>query len=68
MKYFSLFEDWKKKEEKPNKLKHDTYMFRDVYEDEKGNVKGVCKFCEKNAGISTEVDVAEHTNKCPNAK
>ena len=71
MKYLDIFENWKKKEEKvekPSNLKKETYMFRNIHTDAKGNIKGVCKFCEKEKGKSTEVDIAEHTNNCPNIK
>lgn len=67
MKYLLLLEDWVKKEEKPNRLKSETYMFRDIRTDDKGNIKGVCKFCEAS-GVNAEVDLAEHTNNCPNFK
>ncbi len=69
MKYIKFFESWNKKEiERPATLKKNTYMFKDMYIDDKGDIKGICKFCEKATGKAKEVDVAEHTNKCPNIK
>lgn len=66
MKYFALFEDWKKIQmEKPTRLKKETYMFRDIFITETGDVKGICKFCEEKTGQAKQVDVADHTNECP---
>lgn len=65
MKYFSLFEDWKKENDKPDRLKKETYMFRDIHVDDRGDIKGICKFCEEKTGRSNIVDVADHTNNCP---
>ena len=58
MKFLENYEQHKKR------IK-DNYMFSKVHEDDKGNLLGVCNFCKK-AGIEKEVDMAEHTNNCPN--
>lgn len=45
-----------------NRTKKDTYMFSGIYQDDKGNLKGKCKFCNDD----TEVDIADHSNVCKN--
>ena len=54
MKYLESFINFRKKKNTEYTGKTETYRFKNIHKNEKGDVIGTCKHCDK------EVQIAEH--------